>query len=313
MFSFFNTVSSTTEGVVLAVTALLSQVFGFGYWTDLTDHFLKCRQPITYAVGTVDPRFNLSKSDLKADLKAAELVWEKPLGLNLFQESATGTVKVNLIYDSRQLISEQVQKGKMELLDKQKVFDQHKATYDARVADLKARVADYKARGEEFDRRNKEYARDVDLSNGKGGAPAFEYQRLVKEQKWLKNEAIALNELGPALSDEAREINGVAALLNKMVANFRLTAKKINALSQSRGVEFNEGIYRQNGKVTEIDIYQFENKNQLVRVLAHELGHALGLSHIPDEGAIMYETNLGTNLEATTADLEAVNKACGKI
>ena len=65
----------------------------------------------------------------------------------------------------------------------------------------------------------------------------------------------------------------------------------------------------QNGVET-ITIYEFSNTTKLVRVLAHEFGHALDLDHVEDEKAIMYEINKGTALKATDADVAELNSVC---
>jgi len=45
-------------------------------------------------------------------------------------------------------------------------------------------------------------------------------------------------------------------------------------------------------------------------VLAHEMGHALGLEHVADAQAIMYKINQGKRLSLTEDDIAALNAQC---
>src|SRR3989304_3190226 len=61
-----------------------------------------CRTPLRYAVGPVDPRFNISPEKLREILGEAESLWEKSSGLNIFEYSPEAELKVRLAYDERQ-------------------------------------------------------------------------------------------------------------------------------------------------------------------------------------------------------------------
>jgi predicted Zn-dependent protease len=63
-----------------------------------------------------------------------------------------------------------------------------------------------------------------------------------------------------------------------------------------------------------INIYQFHDESDLELVLAHELGHALGLNHVENPESVMYylmeKQNL-ENIQLTTQDLQAIKNVCG--
>src|SRR3989344_6008931 len=62
-----------------------------------------CEEPIAYTLGSFDKRFGISQKDFLSALLAAEAIWEKPLGQELFVYTPEGAkLSVNLIYDYRQ-------------------------------------------------------------------------------------------------------------------------------------------------------------------------------------------------------------------
>jgi GNAT superfamily N-acetyltransferase len=74
---------------------------------------------------------------------------------------------------------------------------------------------------------------------------------------------------------------------------------------------FHKGEY--NGK--EITIYQYQDRTDLILILAHELGHALGLAHVDDRKAVMYELLSDQDLDTltlTSADVRALHAACSR-
>ena len=63
--------------------------------------------------------------------------------------------------------------------------------------------------------------------------------------------------------------------------------------------------------VTEGAITFARNESELAAIIAHELGHALGLGHLANPKAIMYSVNEGINLKPTVDDINALKLQCG--
>ncbi len=78
---------------------LVVLIAGYGYYLYSTR---PCAQPIYYKLGTFDPKFGISKADFLTDAQKAADLWNEQAGHIMLAYSATGTMPLNLIYDTRQ-------------------------------------------------------------------------------------------------------------------------------------------------------------------------------------------------------------------
>lgn len=281
--------------------------------------FLKeipCAEPIPYTLGTFDKKFNISEKYFLSALALAEAIWEKQYGKELFvyvpADSDAGVLKINLIYDYRQQATEKLKDLGIVVKDNRDSYDSLKVKFTALKSKYDQEKIDFSTQIEAFNTRKQAYEDKVNYWNTKGGAPKEEYDKLEMERVSLDAEIKRLQDLQNNINKDADEINALVVVLNRLVSSLNLSVEKYNTTTSSVGESFEEGVYTSDGLNRQIDIYEFSNKDKLVRVLAHELGHALGLDHVDDSKAIMYKYNQSNSLVLSKADIEALKIKCEK-
>lgn len=270
-----------------------------------------CATPVTYKIGAIDARFGVAAPAITDALSRAEAIWETPTGRNLFVYATTSAVlPIDFVYDSRQATSVQnaatlarlnLFKTALELIQTQ--FATFASSTKEAQATNSAQFAIYKA-------DEARYNADVAATNTKGGASQDEYRELVVREAALATRFDTLKAEQDIQNTQVTKINALAdslvalsAILNAKIADYNQRIAKVG--------EFEQGLYTQYGSERRITIFEFTDTPQLVRVLAHEMGHSLGMDHIPTKGAIMYASNTGTSTLAAPADLAELSRVCG--
>lgn len=244
-----------------------------------------CDTPIHYKTGFIDERFNITENEFLADIQQAKDLWGSFVQKDLFVLDPKGTLVINLVFDRRQALNNQI--------------NQLENTLQSKKSQINPEIAQYEKDVEDFKRRSNSLNEEITSWNSKGGAPPEVYKRLIQDQQALKETASRLNATADRLNQSTSLFNVDVAKLNETV----------NTFNQALAKRPEEGLY--DGRKNEIYIYFLTDKNELIHTLAHELGHALNLDHAVNTDSIMYPYTTKTII-LSSEDRKAIQKLCAK-
>jgi chromosome segregation ATPase len=269
-----------------------------------------CSEPITYSLGSFDARFGISNNELLKDTEQATAVWNAAIGKQLFKYDSSSQLKINLIYDYRQKATNQQSKIGNVISSGKTDFNILKAKYDALERQYTIDKSTLQSQISLYDQNLKVYNDQVAYSNSQGGANRDTFNSLQSTKQDLAEQARSIEQTRTSFNQEVNDLNSLAAELNALAKTLNINVKTYNAVSTSVGEQFNEGEYIEDSSGKRINIYEFKDETQLVRVLEHEFGHALNLDHVDSPKAIMYYLNEGTNEKLTADDISALEAIC---
>jgi hypothetical protein len=265
-----------------------------------------CPVPITYRIGSIDDRFGLNQEEARTIAEKAESLWEEISPNELFRYDDTSEFAINFIYDDRQQLASTEEEWRANL-DKQEKDNQSLIEKVKSLSlDYEETQIVYRDRRDSYEKQLREYNEKVEKYNAEGGAPPKEFANLEKEAKHL---ASLLKELAASekeLNDKARQVNEAGERSNIAIISYNKEVEQYNEVYGNLD-EYTQGDFKRD----RINVYKFSGTGELTSVIAHEFGHALGISHVEGNDSIMYYLmTQRASMELSAEDKEAFLQAC---
>lgn len=246
-------------------------------------NFSFCDRSMTYKVGAIDPKFNVSRENVLQNAVNASQLWNQVVQNDLFVYDTGSVLEIDLVFDERQ--------GSLQMLSKQEeLLDEKKEDYLINKQQLEQKRS-------ELEERLTKLNDEISYWNEKDGAPEEIYYEIIDRQETLNKEIDEIYRAADRLNLQMEKVNQEVDSVNQAAARFD------NILS----VKPEGGIYDPSRH--RIEIYIFENDQDLINIISHELGHALGLDHVDEEGSIM-NANVSPESHVTQSDIEAISQFC---
>jgi len=276
-----------------------------------------CGESFNFSVKHVDSRFSISVADVaQAAGKAADL-WNQAGERVLIQPDTENDqesdITIQLIYDERQERTDSEHRFREQIRTEQYRLDQLQVQHEQRRAQFDEQSKQYLDLADRTTQELNALNEWVREKNENGGFTESEYELFKKKKEEVNKKQDKVLQERRRLDQFAKEINREMEILNDKLGEKNNLIERYNA-DFAGDMRFTKATYQRIGNRGVITVNQFMNKQELVLILAHEMGHALGLDHLPNPKSVMFSRmgaqNLHPEIILSAEDRRAIQSVC---
>lgn len=263
------------------VALLFALTVGGAYWYLSTAYV--CPAPLQYRLGQLDDHFNINREQAIAYMERAERVWENDTGRDLFVYDESADFVIDFVFDDRQAMADNETALSASLDSKRDENETLQRTIEELQQNYQNLSDAYNSSVRQYEERLQAYNQTVSNYNDRGGAPESEYGKLQREQEALDREVGSLQVRADEINTLANRLNELGNRSNELIEAYNKEVQRFNKqFGYTR--EFTQGDYQGD----RINIYKFSSDSEIISVLTHEFGHALGIDHVESTDSVMY-------------------------
>lgn len=281
-----------------------------------------CSEPLRYTIGDIDPRFSISREQLKSSVQEAASAWnfhpDQPLLSHISEVGsdevqAEADIIIRLVYDGRQERTDRELRFRERIRSLQSRLDQRQQQHDEKRERFDRESEEYRVLAEETAGNLEQLNRWVSEKNDSGGFPEDELGEFESRKSAVEQDQDRVREMRNRLDQLAQSINYEMDQLNQSYEEHNRLVDQYNE-EYSGDLRFTKATYQKAADGGVVTVNQFMNSRELTLILAHEMGHALGLEHLPNTESVMHslmgDQQLLPHIQLTRQDREAAEQIC---
>lgn len=274
-----------------------------------------CSDPLTFRVGEVDERFSIAEEELIGLIQDVAGVWSGAADTTIIIYDENGDISVNLVYAEVQQLSDRERQHRDRLEHEEFSIAVLENEYGRMNREYEAEIKQYEQDSQNLQLEINQTNEWVVQKNEEGGFNEQDLKQYENRKAQIERIKQDLAQREIMLKQKADELNAKIDFLNEKIERKNKLVDDYNRMFT--GVKkFTQGAYEWTSDNRSINIFHFIDKAELRLVIAHEMGHALGINHVSNPESVMYELMGGqarSGIELTDEDINALKNVCSSL